>query len=94
MEQSKVMVCLATNRPFDLDEAMHRRISASFEFRAPDHIDRAKLWRSHLTLTLTLTLTLILTLIVEEPRRGESPREPQRGLGSAQPQVRAHGGFY
>jgi len=47
MEQSRVMVCLATNRPFDLDEAMHRRITASFEFRSPDHIDRAKLWQGH-----------------------------------------------
>ncbi|KAF1790813.1 P-loop containing nucleoside triphosphate hydrolase [Phytophthora cactorum] len=31
-------------RPFDLDEAMHRRITAVFEFKAPDHIQRRKIW--------------------------------------------------
>ena len=32
------MIFLATNRPFDLDEAMQRRITSVFEFRAPNHI--------------------------------------------------------
>jgi SpoVK/Ycf46/Vps4 family AAA+-type ATPase len=36
---------LATNRPFDLDEAMYRRISVAIEFRVPDFSLRAKIWR-------------------------------------------------
>lgn len=30
----------ATNRPQELDEAMHRRITMAFEFRKPDHVQR------------------------------------------------------
>lgn len=38
-------VCiLATNRAYDLDEAMQRRISLSIEFNRPDHIMREKLF--------------------------------------------------
>ncbi len=39
------IVFLATNRPFDLDEAMHRRITAVFEYKAPDHLQRREIWR-------------------------------------------------
>ena len=31
-------------RPFDLDEAMYRRISEVFEFKAPSHIERRQIW--------------------------------------------------
>ncbi|POM58519.1 AAA family ATPase [Phytophthora palmivora] len=44
IERYEGIVFLATNRPFDLDEAMHRRITAVFEFKAPDHIQRRKIW--------------------------------------------------
>lgn len=44
IERYEGIVFLATNRPFDLDEAMHRRITAVFEFKAPDHIQRKKIW--------------------------------------------------
>lgn len=37
---------LATNRAYDLDEAMQRRISLSIEFQKPDHIMREKLWKA------------------------------------------------
>ena len=30
------MIILATNRPFDLDEAMHRRITLAIEFQKPE----------------------------------------------------------
>ena len=33
---SQGMIILATNRPFDLDEAMHRRITLAIEFSKPD----------------------------------------------------------
>ena len=36
---------LATNRPFDLDEAMHRRITSVVEFKSPDHIQRRAIWQ-------------------------------------------------
>ena len=39
---------MATNRPFDLDEAMSRRITLAIEFRAPDPHLRAEIWRVHL----------------------------------------------
>ncbi|KAJ0393396.1 hypothetical protein P43SY_005410 [Pythium insidiosum] len=45
MERYEGLVFLATNRPFDLDEAMHRRITAVFEFKAPDHLQRREIWR-------------------------------------------------
>jgi len=35
---------LATNRPNELDEAMHRRISLAIQFNKPDHILREKIW--------------------------------------------------
>lgn len=44
IERYEGIVFLATNRPYDLDEAMHRRITAVFEFKAPDHIQRRKIW--------------------------------------------------
>ena len=36
---------LATNRPKDLDEAMHRRIQYSFEFKKPDYLFREQIWK-------------------------------------------------
>ena len=39
---------MATNRPYDLDEAMHRRIMIAVEFRQPDHILRKAIWQSHI----------------------------------------------
>lgn len=38
---------MATNRPYDLDEAMHRRIMIAIEFRQPDHLLRKAIWESH-----------------------------------------------
>lgn len=39
---------MATNRPYDLDEAMHRRIMIALEFRQPDHLLRRAIWESHI----------------------------------------------
>ena len=39
---------MATNRPFDLDEAMHRRITLAVEFRQPDYVLRKAIWESHI----------------------------------------------
>jgi len=39
---------MATNRAFDLDEAMHRRITLCHEFRRPDPHFRQKIWNVHL----------------------------------------------
>lgn len=38
---------MATNRPYDLDEAMHRRIMIAVDFRQPDHLLRKAIWESH-----------------------------------------------
>ncbi len=39
---------MATNRPYDLDEAMHRRIMIAIEFQQPDHILRKAIWENHI----------------------------------------------
>ena len=39
---------MATNRPYDLDEAMHRRIMIALEFCQPDHLLRKSIWESHI----------------------------------------------
>lgn len=46
LERYDGLCLLATNRAFDLDEAMHRRISLAVEFRKPDHILREQIWQS------------------------------------------------
>ncbi|OGG56954.1 MAG: hypothetical protein A3F84_15585 [Candidatus Handelsmanbacteria bacterium RIFCSPLOWO2_12_FULL_64_10] len=48
IERHDGLVVLATNRPFDLDEAMHRRITLAAEFRQPDPHFRELIWRGHL----------------------------------------------
>jgi len=45
MERFEGICLLATNRPFDLDEAMFRRISEVFEFKPPNHVERQEIWR-------------------------------------------------
>ncbi|XP_057858145.2 cell division control protein 48 isoform X3 [Cryptomeria japonica] len=45
MERHEGIIMLATNRPLDLDEAMHRRITCVIEFYAPDHTQRHKIWK-------------------------------------------------
>jgi SpoVK/Ycf46/Vps4 family AAA+-type ATPase len=37
---------MATNRPNELDEAMHRRITIALEFTKPDYILRERIWKS------------------------------------------------
>lgn len=37
---------LATNRPHELDEAMHRRITCVLEFRQPDVSMRRSIWQN------------------------------------------------
>ena len=39
---------MATNRPYDLDEAMHRRIMIAIEFRQPDYLLRKAIWETHI----------------------------------------------
>ena len=45
---------MATNRPYDLDEAMHRRIMIAVEFRQPDHLLRKAIWESHVPTEMKL----------------------------------------
>ncbi|KAK3261535.1 hypothetical protein CYMTET_29558, partial [Cymbomonas tetramitiformis] len=54
LERHDGLVLLATNRPFDLDEAMHRRITAMFEFRKPDQEAREAIWEHHSAVGLPL----------------------------------------
>lgn len=54
MERHRGIVFLATNRPYDLDEAMHRRITLVVEFTPPDHLLRVDIWKSLLPPKLPL----------------------------------------
>jgi len=45
MEQYEGIIMLATNRPLDLDEAMHRHITCVSEFHTPDHTQCYKIWK-------------------------------------------------
>ena len=44
IERFEGIVFLATNRPADIDEAMHRRLTGVFELAAPNHKQRALIW--------------------------------------------------
>eukprot|EP00800_Vazella_pourtalesii_P010699 TRINITY_DN2610_c0_g4_i1.p1 TRINITY_DN2610_c0_g4~~TRINITY_DN2610_c0_g4_i1.p1 ORF type:complete len:970 (-),score=246.43 TRINITY_DN2610_c0_g4_i1:85-2994(-) len=54
IERHDGLIIMATNRPYDLDEAMHRRITIAMEFPKPDHILRKEIWASHIPSTLKL----------------------------------------
>jgi len=45
LERFEGIVFLATNRPFDLDEAMYRRINEVFQFKAPNYLERLDIWK-------------------------------------------------
>ena len=49
------LIIMATNRPYDLDEAMHRRIMIAVEFRQPDHLLRKAIWESHVPKEMKLS---------------------------------------
>ncbi|MES1907491.1 MAG: hypothetical protein MHM6MM_000601 [Cercozoa sp. M6MM] len=46
IERHDGLIIMATNRPADLDEAMHRRITLSVQFRQPDHLLRKQIWKT------------------------------------------------
>lgn len=50
IERHEGIVFLATNRPYDIDEAMHRRITIVLEYREPDHLMRKKIWDTLLSI--------------------------------------------
>lgn len=52
---------MATNRAYDLDEAMYRRITLAVEFSHPDPLLREKIWKTHLPPQLTLDADVDLT---------------------------------
>jgi len=45
LERHDGLCVLATNRPMDLDEAMHRRITLAIEFSKPDLLLRERIWK-------------------------------------------------
>lgn len=66
------MIILATNRPYDLDEAMHRRIMIAIEFRQPDHLLRKSIWESHMPEQMKLdddVALVSLSVILGKPVR-------------------------
>lgn len=49
MERFQGLIFLATNRQYDLDEAMHRRVHYVFNFKPPNHAQRRQIWALHTT---------------------------------------------
>jgi len=66
MERFDGIVIMATNRPFDLDEAMHRRITLAVEFREPDTRLRESIWRNHLPVGLPLAADVDLGALAQK----------------------------
>ena len=54
IERHDGMIILATNRPHELDEAMHRRITLATEFPKPDLNQRLDIWKALLPPKLEL----------------------------------------
>merc|ERR1719456_546039 len=54
IERHDGLIILATNRPYDLDEAMHRRITLACEFPKPDLNQRHDIWKALLPPGLVL----------------------------------------
>ncbi|ETO23624.1 hypothetical protein RFI_13555, partial [Reticulomyxa filosa] len=54
IEQYDDIIVMATNRPYDLDEAMYRRIHMVVEFPPPDMHLRQKIWEKHFPPNLPL----------------------------------------
>lgn len=46
LERFNGLCILATNRPMDIDEAMHRRITLAVEFHKPDRFAREQIWKN------------------------------------------------
>lgn len=44
IERHEGIVFMATNRPYEIDEAMHRRITMVLEYREPDNRMRREIW--------------------------------------------------
>eukprot|EP01083_Nonionella_stella_P096037 269781_1 len=66
IEQYDDIIILATNRPFDLDEAMYRRIQLAVEFPAPDIHLREQIWRQHVPKQVQLAEDVDLYLLSTE----------------------------
>lgn len=54
IERHDGLIIMATNRAFDLDEAMHRRVTLAIEFNKPDPILRERIWQANIPKDLPL----------------------------------------
>jgi len=66
IEKYDGIVVLATNRPYDLDEAMHRRIHLAVEFPAPSWISREEIWRKQIPCNLPVAADVDFGVIAQE----------------------------
>jgi len=76
---ANVMVLAATNRPYDLDEAVLRRFSAQFEVPLPDEAQREAI----LKLTLAKHVAEAGEATVERPLRTNTPAATAKGAAAA-----------
>lgn len=81
---SNVMVLAATNRPYDLDEAVLRRFSAQFEVPLPDERQREAI----LELTLAKHVEEVGQATVERLLRTNTPAPSGRGGGGGATKAR------
>jgi len=54
IERHDGLIIMATNRAYDLDEAMHRRVTIAIEFQKPDPILREQVWKANVPKELKL----------------------------------------
>eukprot|EP00898_Chlorokybus_atmophyticus_P008869 jgi/Chlat1/8984/Chrsp94S00697 len=47
LEKHEEVMIMATSRPQDVDDAVHRRVALAVNFPAPDASSREKIWRAH-----------------------------------------------
>merc|ERR1719233_1859860 len=66
IEKYDGIIVLATNRPYDLDEAMHRRIHLAVEFPAPSWISREEIWRKQIPSNLPVAGDVDFGVIAQE----------------------------
>ena len=59
-------IIMATNRPADIDNAMHRRITLAVEFNPPSHILREQIWAAHVPKNVNLADDVNLKTIARD----------------------------
>jgi hypothetical protein len=89
LERHEGLCILATNRPMDLDEAMHRRITLAVEFSKPDLLLRERIWRSMAPPKLSLAADVDFMALARKFELSGGYADPARARPPPRSQTRA-----